>query len=113
LVQLAQWQERFAALGVNVAGMTYDSQEVLAGFHAEQELGYPLLQDQDVQHVNAYGIRNEDYGPDHMGYGIPHPGILYIAPDGIILGKFAVPGYRSRPPFEAMLEAVEAQQAEP
>ncbi len=100
MVQLAQWQDKFAALGVNVAAMTYDAETILADFHAEQKLSYPLLRDEDVRHVTALGIRNEEYGPGHMGYGIPHPGILYIKPDGTIAAKYAVPGYRSRPPLE-------------
>ena len=108
MVQLAQWQERFAALGVNVAAMTYDNLTILAEFHGEQNLGYPLLRDEDIKHVNAYGIRNEDYAAGHPGYGIPIPGILYVLKDGTIAGKYAVPDYRSRPPFEEVYEHVSA-----
>lgn len=107
MVQLASWKEKFAELDVNVAGMTYDDQSVLATFHADNALGYPLLQDVDVKHVNAYGVRNMGYEPGDGGYGIPEPGILYIGPDGTIRAKFAVPGYRSRPPFEAIYQVVE------
>ncbi len=106
MVQLAGWREKFQALGVNVAAMTYDDREVLARFHAEQDLGYPLLQDVDVKHIDAYGVRNPDYEPGDTGYGIPEPGILYIAPDGTVLAKFAVPGYRQRPPFEMLLRVI-------
>ncbi len=107
-MQLEEWRDEFAAIGVNVAGMTYDSQEVLAGFHAEEQLGYPLLRDVDAQHVNALGIRNEDYEEGHQAYGIPHPGILFIGADGVVKAKYAVPGYRRRPPFEALLEHVKS-----
>ena len=86
--------------------MTYDEQSVLAEFHADNELGYPLLQDVDVKHVDAYGVRNMSYEPGEGGYDIPEPGVLFIGPDGIIRAKFAVPGYRSRPPFKAIYEAV-------
>ena len=47
-------------------------------------------------------VRNEDYQPGEGGYGIPHPGILFIGADGVVELKFAVPGYRKRPPFEAI-----------
>lgn len=87
--------------------MTYDSQDVLAGFHEKQQLNYPLLRDVDVKHFDAYGVRNTDYEPGDTGFGIPYPGILYVGPDGTILAKFAVPGYRKRPPFEEVLEAVQ------
>ena len=84
---------------------------VLADFHASQALNYPLLTDQDARHVSAYGVLNQDYGPGDMGYGIPYPGILYIASDGTILLKFAVPGYRQRPPFDALLAEIAALQS--
>lgn len=86
--------------------MTYDEQSVLAAFHAEHELGYPLLQDVDVKHVDAFGVRNMSYEPGDGGYGIPEPGILFISPAGVVLAKFAVPGYRSRPPFEQIHQVV-------
>ncbi len=107
MVQLASWKEKFAALDVNVAGMTYDDQSVLAKFHDDNDLGYPLLQDVDVKHVDAYGIRNMSYEPGDSGYGIPEPGILYIGPDGVVRAKFAVPGYRTRPPLEEIYQVVE------
>lgn len=86
--------------------MTYDSQEKLAAFHADKALPYPLLQDIDRKHVDAYGVRNQDFGPGHAGYGVPHPGIVYVGADGIVRAKFAVEGYRGRPPFEDVYNAV-------
>ena len=88
--------------------MTYDSIEALAVFHASENLGYPLLGDENARHVIGFNILNEQYEPGHGAYGIPHPGIFHIAPDGIVAAKFAVPGYRRRPPMEAVLEAVSA-----
>ncbi len=107
-MQLESWRDKFAALGVNVAGMTYDSVEMLSAFHGDQALGYPLLKDEDARHVNALGVRNEDYAEGHRAYGIPHPGILFISADGTIKAKYAVPGYRQRPPFDALYADVEA-----
>jgi len=107
LVQLARWQERFDQLGVNVAGMTYDGISGLASFHAQQQLAFPLLRDVGAKHVNALGVRNQDYSVGHQAYGIPHPGILLIAPDGMLLAKFAEPGFKERPSFEHVYEEVE------
>jgi peroxiredoxin len=106
LVQLAGWKDDFAEIGVNVAAMSYDGVEVLAAFDAKHGLGYPLLQDVGVKHVNAYGIRNMEYEPGDGGYGVPEPGILFISPEGKVLLKFAVPGYRQRPPFDELLRAI-------
>ena len=86
--------------------MTYDDRAILARFHQEQGLRYPLLQDVDLKHVDAFGVRNQDYEPGDSGYGVPYPGVLYIGVDGKIIAKFAVPGYRQRPPFDRMLDTV-------
>lgn len=88
--------------------MTYDSREVLKKFHDEQKLGYPLLQDIDAIHVKAYGVLNTEYVPGDRGYGIPYPGILFISADGKVALKFAVPGYRGRPPLEQVYQAIVA-----
>ncbi len=87
--------------------MTYDSIDILDTFHMEQQLSYPLLHDENAKHVNALGVRNEDYAQGHRAYGIPHPGILFIGADGVIKAKYAVPGYRSRPPFDMLYADVE------
>ena len=86
--------------------MTYDDQAILSEFQADKKLGYPLLQDVDAAHVKAYGVLNTDYEPGHMAYGIPNPGILYIKADGTLGAKFAVPGYRERPPFEDVFRII-------
>ena len=88
--------------------MTYDSRKVLRAFHDEQKLGYPLLQDENAMHVNALGIRNEEYTEGHRAFGIPHPGILLIGRNGKIRAKFALPGFRARPPFEDIYSALKA-----
>lgn len=89
--------------------MSYDSLTVLRRFHAEQSLAFPLLQDVDAAHVKALGVLNEEYEPGQRAYGIPHPGIVYIDAEGIVRAKYAVPGYRQRPPFEEILADLKAQ----
>lgn len=91
-----------------MVAMSYDSLDVLEGFHSGNSLPFPMLRDVDATHIKAYGVLNEDYEPGHRGYGIPHPGVFLVGPDGVIQGKFAVPGYRQRPPFEDMLIAARA-----
>ena len=103
MVQLEEWRDKFEGVGVKIAAMTYDSIEILKGFHDSEGLGFPLLGDEDARHVNALGI------PDrNLGEGIPLPGIFWLAPDGRINAKFAVPGYRTRPPLAEVLAAVSA-----
>ncbi len=96
-MQLADWQSRFETLGVDVAAMSYDPIEILSAFAASQQIRYPLLSDSAHTHVEAFGIRNEEYPPGDSAYGIPHPGILLIDPNGVVLLAFAEPDYRKRP----------------
>ncbi|MYF28094.1 MAG: peroxiredoxin family protein [Gammaproteobacteria bacterium] len=103
MVQLEKHRSEFEALGVNIAAMTYDSLDILKEFHDERDLGFPLLRDVDGKHVNAFDVPDED-----LGRGIPLPGILWLAPDGRVNAKFAVRGYRTRPPISDLLDAVGA-----
>lgn len=89
--------------------MSYDPVPVLAAFHAEHRLGYPLLRDEGTRHFGAYGVLNPRYQPGHRAYGIPLPGVLLVSPEGEVLAKFAEPGYRVRPDFPAMLDVVAAR----
>ncbi len=108
LVQLEEWREPFEAAGVKVAAMTYDAVDILAGFHAERNLGYPLLHDEGAKHVIGFNVLNEQYAPGHGAYGIPHPGVFYLSPEGAVVAKFAMPSYRERPPMQELLDAVQA-----
>ena len=93
---------------MQVAAMTYDGVDKLAAFQEKHGVGYPVLSDQGAVHVNALGIRNEEYGEGHGAYGVAHPGIFLIDAEGIIRLKRALPGYRDRPPFDELLGAVTA-----
>ncbi len=104
-MQLIEISDQFEAMGLNVAAMTYDSVEMLKTVEEDQGIEFTLLHDEGITHVNALGILNEDYEPDSRAYGVPHPGIFLISPDGIIRYKFAEEGYRIRPDFANVLQA--------
>ncbi len=104
-MQLTSFEEEFTALGFGVATITYDSTELLKEVELDEGVNFPMLSDDDLRVVNAFGIRNTEYKPGHRAYGIPYPGILLIDAEGIIRGKFAERDYRERPAFEAVLEA--------
>lgn len=105
LEKLVDVAPEFAALGVTVVAMTYDSQEVLKGAEVDYAVTFPLLQDVDVKHVSALGILNKQYEPGQRAYGIPEPGIFLLSADGTIHFKFAEQDYRMRPDFALVLEA--------
>lgn len=103
LVQLQQQREAFAAAGIGLVALTYDSPELLAQFAAKYGISYPLLADVDTASVRALGILNEEYQPGDFAYGIPHPGVFIIAPDRRIVGKVFVQAYQQRVSAEAVL----------
>ena len=105
---MTEWQDKFGALGVAVAAMSYDDVEPIAAFAEDRDIGYTLLSDKGAKHVNALGIRNEQYAEGHSAYGIPHPGVFYVDASGVIALKRAVAGYRDRPPLDELHRAVEA-----
>lgn len=86
--------------------MTYDSVEILKKFKKDKELSYPLLSDENAKHVLAYEILNHDYKVGDPGYGVPHPGVLYIDEDNVVTYKIASPGFRDRPSFEAIYSSI-------
>lgn len=88
---------------MNVAAMTYDDVPALAEFGEDRQIAYPLLSDKGAKHVDALGIRNERYEPGHAAYGIGHPGVFFVAADGIVRAKLAEADYRERPAFEDLL----------
>ena len=88
--------------------MTYDSASVISAFVDEQSISFPMLRDIDGKHVDAWGIRNDDYGLGTFGYGISHPGVVWISADGLILAKWALKGYKDRADWNEVLDEVAA-----
>lgn len=109
-MQLTDITEQFENLGFGIAAMTYDSVEFLKEVQEDQAVEFPLLNDENVKHVNALGIRNLDYEAGQRAYGIPYPGIFLVDSNGVIKFKFAEESFRDRPNFEAVLEAAASMQ---
>ncbi len=105
-VKLNDIKADFEAMGVGVAGMTYDKPEIIQAFHEKWSLKFPLLRDVERQHVEAWGIRNEEYGPGTFAYGVPLPGVVLISSEGEILAKWAEKGYRTRADWSGVLDEV-------
>ena len=105
-MKLNDIRDQFEAIGVGVAGMTYDKPEVIQPFGEKWGINYPVLKDVDRQHVEAWDIRNEEYDEGTFAYGIPHPGVVLLSPDGEILAKWAEQGYRSRADWSEVLDEV-------
>lgn len=88
-----------------MVAMTYDSVGTLKLAEEDFGVGFTMLHDEAVKHIDALGIRNPDPEPDSFAYGIPQPGIMLVSPDGTILRKFAEENFRERPDFTYVIEA--------
>jgi peroxiredoxin len=94
LVDLERAQKLFAAKGINVAGVSYDSSEVLAEFSQRKSITYPLLSDSGSKLIDAFGIRNVEATGAQAG--IPVPGYYLIDKRGVIEKRFFEDGYINR-----------------
>lgn len=106
--QLKQWGELarlFEVRGYNVAGMTYDSVEQLKRFREKTGITYPLLSDTNSM-IKAFGLRNTNFEEGSRFYGVAHPAIYVINPNGKITHRFSNKGYEKRPPVGAVYHAV-------
>lgn len=94
LVDLEGSQKAFAAKGINVAAVSYDSVSILADFAKRRSITYPLLSDTSSSLIDAFGIRN----PEGTGIeaGIPYPGYYLIGRDGVIQRRFFETAYVNR-----------------
>ena len=104
-MQLTELTKKVEARGLIIVTITYHSVATLKSVEEDQDITFTLLHDENVKHVNAFGIRNMDYEPGNRVYGIPYPGIFLVDTDGIIKYKFSEESYRERPDFEDVLKA--------
>jgi peroxiredoxin len=94
LVDLERAQKLFAAKGIGVAGVSYDSTQVLAEFSQRKSITYPLLSDTSSKLIDAFGIRNVKATGAEAG--IPVPGYYLINKEGVIEKRFFEEGYINR-----------------
>jgi len=105
---LARVVQEFTGAGFTLATMTYDPVETLKLVEEDLGINFAMLHDEDLKHVNAYNILNNDYEPGHFAYGVPQPGIMLINPEGEILAKFAEENFRVRPDWSDIIEAAQS-----
>jgi len=105
---LARVVQEFTSAGFTLATMTYDPVETLKLVEEDLGINFAMLHDEDLKHVNAYNILNNDYEPGHFAYGVPQPGIMLINPEGEILAKFAEENFRVRPDWSDIIEAAQS-----
>ncbi len=94
LIQLQAAKERFEKQGIKLAGVSYDSVEILKYFSGRRKIDFPLLSDPDSKIIRMYQVLNsEAVGPNA---GMARPGYFFIDPEGMIREKFFEAKYRER-----------------
>ncbi|HWF13890.1 MAG TPA: redoxin domain-containing protein [Candidatus Acidoferrales bacterium] len=94
LIQLQAAKKRFEEQGIKLAGVSYDSVEILKFFSARRKIEFPLLSDPDSKIIRMYQVLNaEGLGPNA---GMARPGYFFIDPKGNIREKFFEAKYRER-----------------
>ena len=94
LIQLQAAKERFEKQGIKLAGISYDSVEILKYFSDRRKIEFPLLSDPDSKIIRMYQVLNsEAIGPNA---GMARPGYFFIDPEGMIREKFFEAKYRER-----------------
>lgn len=94
LVDLESAQKAFAAKGIHVAAVSYDSTAILADFAKRRSITYPLLSDPSSALIDPFGVRNPE--GTGMQAGIPYPGYYLIGRDGLIEKRFFETAYVNR-----------------
>ncbi len=96
-----------AERGYRLAAISYDPTDVLTRFTDQRQIPYPLLSDTGSVTIDAWKLRDTRYRPDSFAWGVPYASIYVIAPNGTLKAKLAEEDYKTRPPLNAILGAID------
>ena len=88
-MELERRKPQFAAQGLGICTISYDSVEVLAHFAARKGITFPMLSDPESAIIRRFGVFNDTVAEgDARQYGIPHPGTFLVDGQAIVRHKF-------------------------
>lgn len=93
--------------GYRMAGISYDSPQILATFIERRGIRYTLLSDPKSEVIDRYGLRDPQYPPGNRAYGVPRPIIFILDRNGIIRDKLYEATYTKRPPVGLVIETLD------
>lgn len=96
MVQLQAQKAGFDAAGIGMVAITYDAPALQQAFIDRFGITIPVLSDIDAMSFKTLGILNEEYRSGDARYGIPHPGMIVIDPQGKVVGKLFLEAYSQR-----------------
>ena len=93
--------------GYKMAGISYDSPQILKTFIERRGIGYTLLSDPKSVVIDRYKLRDPEYPPDSRAYGVPRPIIFILDKNGVIKAKLYEETYTKRPPATLVIETID------
>jgi peroxiredoxin len=93
--------------GYHVAGLSYDSPEILQAFTVKRHLTYTLLSDPKSEIIDLYKLRDPQYPPGSRAYGVPRPIIFVLDAQGLIKAKLYEESFKNRPPVTAVISKLD------
>ncbi|HYK79650.1 MAG TPA: peroxiredoxin family protein [Micropepsaceae bacterium] len=93
--------------GYKMAGISYDPPAILKTFIERRNIGYTLLSDPKSVVIDRYKLRDPQYPPGNLAYGVPRPIIFILDKNGIIKAKLYEETYTKRPPATLVIETLD------
>jgi peroxiredoxin len=93
--------------GYKLAGISYDKPDVLKSFIDRRMLTYTLLSDPKSEVIDRYKLRDPQYPPGNLAYGVPRPIIFVLDRNGVIKAKLYEDTYTKRPPTTLVIETLD------
>ncbi len=96
MIQLQDNKAAFDAAGIGLVAITYDNPALQQPFIDKFAITIPVLSDVNALSFKTLGILNQNYAAGDPRYGIPHPGMIIIDPDGQVVSKLFLEDYTTR-----------------
>ena len=93
-MQLQSAKQRFAAQGLKLAAISYDSPGILKDFADRHGIDFPLLADPNSEIIRKFNVLNAE--AKGMTKGMAYPGFFYIDAGGVIREKYFTAKYTDR-----------------
>jgi peroxiredoxin len=93
--------------GYRMAGISYDSPQILKTFIDRRQIGYTLLSDPKSEIIDRYRLRDPQYPPGNLAYGVPRPIIFILDKMGTIKAKLYEDTFTKRPPATLVISTID------
>jgi peroxiredoxin len=107
LVEINSGVAEIEKRGYRVAGLSYDSPEILQATTDKRRLTYTLLSDPKSEIIDRYNLRDPQYPPGNRAYGVPKPIIFVLDSQGVIKAKFFEDSFRYRPRITTVISTLD------